>query len=106
MSNIEGEEAHYLPDPELQFKIDYIEGDGYYETIKDEIIEAMQGIGEIREMAEMLGDDPDREVIQSIYGNGGWNRYFVMSNGTVEFSKMHGSAEDVKKAQEVGFELF
>lgn len=41
-----------------------------------------------------------------IYGDGGWNRYFVRSDGEIFFSSRHTrSQETILKAQEAGFQI-
>ena len=47
-----------------------------------------------------------------VYGNGGINRWMVKSDGSVELSKHHATRRgnsdggDIKKAQELGFNIF
>ena len=39
-----------------------------------------------------------------IYGEGGWNRYYVRGSGEIVFSKHHSSSQEkVDKAKEIGF---
>lgn len=43
----------------------------------------------------------------TIYGLGGWNRWFVYGTGEVKFSRRHAESEaSVRKAEELGFEIF
>ena len=44
------------------------------------------------------------EGAYTLYGNGGWNRYYVSPDGTVRFSKAHGK-KDAEHARELGFEI-
>lgn len=41
----------------------------------------------------------------AIYGLGGWNRYAVMNNGSVQFMRDFSTPSDIAKAQECGFEI-
>ena len=41
----------------------------------------------------------------AIYGLGGWNRYGVMTNGSIQFMRDFSTAEGIAKAQECGFEI-
>jgi hypothetical protein len=44
-----------------------------------------------------------------IYGDGGYNRYFVKTDGSVRFSAGHAkypSKETIKKAKDLGFDVF
>ena len=41
----------------------------------------------------------------AIYGNGGFNRYFVYSDGTIRFSAGHASNEVRNLASELGFKV-
>jgi hypothetical protein len=40
----------------------------------------------------------------SIYGAGGWNRYFVRKNGKIIYSAYHGPSK-VKQAEDIGFDI-
>jgi len=56
-----------------------------------------------------------RDIIAEIYGNGGIHRYYVLANGSVEFSRMHlgyaaewkfgGEEEAFKAIIAVGFDI-
>lgn len=41
----------------------------------------------------------------TIYGAGGWHRYFVRGNGEVQFSAYHSHPEGQARALEAGFTL-
>ena len=50
---------------------------------------------------------PDDIISGAIYGNGGWNRYFLKGDGTILFSKMHATTRRaVQDAADLGFEIF
>jgi|15BtaG_2_1085339.scaffolds.fasta_scaffold01248_7 hypothetical protein len=38
-----------------------------------------------------------------IYGDGGWNRYYVGDDGEVWFSSQHATVPDIMKARGLGF---
>ena len=46
-----------------------------------------------------------KDIVASVYGNGGWSRYHVLGDGTVEFSAIHSDNEGIQKAKEVGFSI-
>lgn len=46
------------------------------------------------------------QSIGTIYGSGGYHRYFVRLNGDVEFSKGHAMQEYIQKAQQADFKIF
>lgn len=41
----------------------------------------------------------------TIYGSGGFNRYFVYTDGSVKFSAGHGSKKDGERASRLGFKI-
>ena len=49
--------------------------------------------------------EDDQNSVYTIYGRGGYNRWFVLRDGTVCFSFDHGR-EDVPKAEALGFKIF
>ena len=52
-------------------------------------------------------DDPNEILVGSIYGSGGWNRYFIKRNGNILFSSGHASnKQDIQNAKDLGFEIF
>ena len=61
------------------------------------------------EMLHKFGPTEDPEDYQNsvftVYGAGGYNRWFVLRDGTVCFSFQHGR-EDVPKAEALGFKIF
>lgn len=40
-----------------------------------------------------------------IYGDGGWNRYFIRNDGRVAFSRHHGYKHSLELAERVGFDI-
>lgn len=44
-------------------------------------------------------------VVATIYGYGGYNRYFVYGDGQVKFSERHAMTDDVIRATEEGFSV-
>lgn len=53
-----------------------------------------------------IGQFESRFPIAEIYGNGGWNRYFVYPNGDVYFSAGHATMPGtLEKAKSLGFPI-
>jgi len=44
--------------------------------------------------------------IATIYGDGGFNRYFVYAYGSVLFSRDHATPSDIRRAGRAGFAMF
>ena len=44
-------------------------------------------------------------VNYSIYGSGGWNRYYLRGDGRIVFSKYHSSHDGCEKAFRAGFDI-
>lgn len=44
-------------------------------------------------------------TVSEIYGNGGFNRYFVRKNGDVLFSVPHSNRKSREKAERLGFKF-
>lgn len=40
---------------------------------------------------------------ESIYGSGGWHRYYLRADGYVYFSKFHATEEAIQDAEALGF---
>ena len=80
-----------------QQEIDEHEKDLEAETDPEEI-------ESIKHYLDIFGDHRDF-MINSIYGGGGWNRWFVRANGEVVLSRHHASSESIARAKELGFEV-
>lgn len=51
-----------------------------------------------------IGQFDSRHPVAEIYGNGGWNRYFVYPNGDVYYSSGHATMPgQLQKAKSIGF---
>jgi hypothetical protein len=50
-------------------------------------------------------EEPD-DVVATIYGNGGLNRYMLFVDGELQFSGLHAGSWDIPKAKELGFNIF
>lgn len=46
-----------------------------------------------------------QEHSYEIYGDGGWNRYYVDGRGHVRFSKFHSTTDKQIRAAELGFDV-
>jgi hypothetical protein len=57
----------------------------------------------MKSLEEMRSDD--KFPIGTIYGRGGWNRYFVYSNGEIVFSAYHANEKDIEKAKSLGIKV-
>jgi hypothetical protein len=52
------------------------------------------------------GPKADMEFsVATIYGDGGWNRYYVYRDGSVKFSKGHADGMSIERARVAGFEM-
>jgi hypothetical protein len=49
---------------------------------------------------------PEDDVVDSVYGAGGWNRWMVRLDGSVELSRMHATEHDRERAKTLGFRIF
>jgi hypothetical protein len=88
-------------------------------TNKDDVLTALElmegdwilrqkGNYSIAGAVDWLNENPE-EGFYTIYGSGGYNRYFVYSNGDIKFSAYHAEypkKETVKKAQDIGFQIY
>jgi len=55
---------------------------------------------------EVRDNNLNETVPGSIYGMGGWNRYFIRRNGNVLFSSIHANQkQDIQNAKDLGFEI-
>ncbi|MDD5050950.1 MAG: hypothetical protein PHV93_04430 [Candidatus Pacebacteria bacterium] len=66
---------------------------------------------ESAEEIKWQGMSPDRpHWKRTIYGDGGWHRYFLRSDGSVHFSRSHmkavGDEETMRKVTSLGFNLW
>ena len=59
--------------------------------------------GDVEYAKEQLSEKGSTSIV--IYGEGGWDRYFVRGDGTVWFSAHHGGL-DVEQARGAGFPIF
>jgi hypothetical protein len=44
--------------------------------------------------------------VSTVYGDGGWNRYFVYRDGTIMFSRSHAERGCISRAVTAGFAIF
>jgi hypothetical protein len=75
-----------------------MEGPGFAEQ---SLTEAQFSLGEA---LEFLKKKPGVHFMGSIYGSGGINRYFVLKDGTLQYSRSHGW-QQLDKAVTMGFEI-
>ena len=58
---------------------------------------------ESNDLPEDMMLEMQEEIVASVYGQGGGNRYHIEGDGTVVFSKLHSDYLEAQKAQELGF---
>jgi hypothetical protein len=102
-------------DEKLQEVFDSVEGKGFFEFCKRfahnplgprkdyTLWGAREWLKDVEGTSE---EDVSSCSCYQIYGQGGWNRYFVRKDGSIEFSVSHGTKEAAEKAKAVGFKLF
>ena len=95
----------------LKQVFDAMAGQGFYDySINDD---GYYSIGGFYKWVEQLMDDYGEEGMDeedmrftnfTVYGNGGWHRYFVNVRGDVDYSLHHGRG-DADKAASFGFKV-
>jgi hypothetical protein len=78
-----------------------------FELMEGDYILRQKGDYTIDGAIEWLNSMPE-DGYYVVYGNGGYNRYFVYPNGDVKFSAYHAEhpkKETTKKAQDLGFQI-
>ena len=58
------------------------------------------------DLPETILQDMQDDIVATIYGQGGWHRYYIKGNGGVGFSRGHAMDEGIQSAQKAGFSLF
>ena len=104
-----------MPKEELLKAFNAVEGDGWAERLVTEdermVVWARENgkdyqthftsIAHVIKKKEFTG-------CECIYGSGGFNRYFVRKDGSVDFSSMHAmypNDKTIEKARSAGFEI-
>lgn len=94
----------------LRAAFDCVEYRGFYDwSIKNgQVFGSEYSIWHAFEVLTEPRDEPrdPHMAIATIYGEGGFNRYFVYPDGKVMFSERHGFERDLHTAQMVGFSVF
>jgi len=81
-------------------KIQGDDSDYTFWGIRSQLVEMMEAAG-------LSVEDLHEGIFETIYGAGGINRYPVRCNGNVFFSRYHCPFEEtIKKAKELGFDVF
>jgi hypothetical protein len=110
------------PEEDLEAAFDLMEGKGFFRmSASDDHEHTVKKARErltkyLKELEE--DDDPEWTLEERekdkmywshcIYGCGGWHRYFVRGDGTIDFSAFHANFPKDKKAQDasdVGFRI-
>ena len=70
-------------------------------------IEHLKRLAAFDEELRSEGKEPEESgnAVYSVYGNGGWNRWMIMRNGEVKFSRFH-NPQRAGEAEAKGFEIF
>jgi hypothetical protein len=55
------------------------------------------------DLPESVLEEMREGVVATIYGQGGWHRYYILGNGDVVFSRNHAMEEDLEKVEKAGF---
>ncbi len=49
--------------------------------------------------------NPTEDAWTTVYGDGGWNRWYIHADGKVRFSESHASPQGLERAKEKGFRI-
>jgi hypothetical protein len=105
---------------ELEAAFDLMEGDGFFKSsatdggsrhsIKAALGRLQNHFREIEEsdLTPEEVEDENRYWCHVIYGNGGWHRYMVRGDGTIEFSAHHAhwpKENKIRDAESLGFRI-
>lgn len=103
----------FITDPEVVGKMAEIEGkDWAKDQGKDNGYSVASFLKEYRAVEAGESDCNAHGILRvddnsAIYGNGGWNRYFVLANtGEVFLSRSHSRKEVVAKAESLGIAIW
>jgi len=95
----------------LQPAFDSVEYQGWFHSVLDEISRRRLKIKEIQERypegKDSFGDPLEDFSIESLQGNGGFNKYIIDGNGRIRFSVLH-AIDDLaeQKAKDAGFDTY
>ena len=100
----------------LRQAFDEMEGEGFFERSMADLegFESLGGAYNKITSHEPFDDPYDEEdpkdIVFTVYGDGGWHRYHITVDGSILFSKMHAalpsSDEAIRKASSLKFELY
>jgi hypothetical protein len=100
----------HINDPGLEVALGLMEGDGQHACWNGEGDNTLAGVR--KHYASLLAEAKrdglpllPRRSCGTIYGFGGFNRYFVRGDGRVVFSTYHATESKAQDAQDVGFDL-
>lgn len=87
----------------------YVEQGGWLHT-ENQIAEHWEEASEGERQTSLEGArrwlqtvDPAEDTWHTVYGDGGWDRWFVHADGAVRFSESHASPQGLQRAKEKGF---
>lgn len=78
-----------------------------FEAMEGSHVSRLTGDYSINGAIEWLNSQPE-EGKYVVYGDGGFNRYFVYANGHIRFSSGHAmypSKQTIQKAKDLGFDI-
>ena len=99
----------HITDPDFFNKVAKLEGERYATEARNAQPTELSFNGALTWLdTEDFSPDPGEEYCPTdnvfrVYGMGGWNRYYVQSDGFIRFSKFHSSAEKHLLAMDLGF---
>ena len=108
------------PKDELRRAFDFVEGQGYFDRLQPGHFELALNawLRWVEKWKRLVIEDPEEAAWEAsdieksavrdaiIYGEYGWNRYFVVKSGEIVFSKSHAAPGTVEKAIEAGFRIW
>jgi len=108
---------------DLRLAFDAVEGEGYFdrqEAQPGSNLSLAQDAWDswIVKLNDLIINDPEEATYEvenssmspirngTIYGSGGWHRYFVTKNGDIVFSAGHATEEGIARAMAAGFRIW
>lgn len=93
---------------DLEKAFDTLEGDGFYDKSmnanENSLKAAIQAFEDLKSSCKLQSHQENLPIGKPIHGRKN-NRYYLYIDGSIKFSKGHGSKSGWKKARKLGFEL-
>ena len=99
-------EPVHITDPDLYDKLWELEGETWVDQQKVSPSRRLALNGAVQWLNEYTPDYDDEkptDAMFTVYGAGGWHRYYVQSDGYIRFSKMHAARKNATLADQLGF---